>query len=539
MKGAPGSLTRRRFLVVAGASLSAMGTLSSYIRNTIASDRHRPQYHIVPPANFLNDPNGPLFWKGKYHMFYQYAPNGEMFGTKHWYHVVSEDMVHWKNLGIAISPTPGAEDRDGCWTGSAVIHNGVPTIVYTGVRFTAETERADRANGLVPERQMVAVAADPNDPNLIKWMKASQNPVLASPPPELKLADWRDPALWKERDGWYMVIGGGGKGPTGRGALPLYRSPDLLKWEYLHVMAAARDNSAAALASVGTARMWECPDFFWLEDKPVLLVNVRNAYMTGIYQDHRFEPDFEGQIDYGGAVSAAKTMADKQGRRIWWAWIHEIRSAKAARAAGWSGALTLPRVLALQSDGHLAIEPAAELKSLRGRSQRLPAAVIKPEDTALLGKVSGDCVELIAEIELGSARQAGLRVRSTPDGSEQTLIGYDRSDGTLFSDTTKSSNDPETRGENSRRGRGIQKGMLSISAGEPLRLRVFIDASIIETFANGRACITDRTYPESPDSLGIGLFAREGEARLRSMQIWELKPISGDRLTSERAGARS
>jgi beta-fructofuranosidase len=350
MNGVTGSLTRRRFLVVAGASLSAMGKLNSSMCNTIASDRHRPQYHIVPPANFLNDPNGPLFWRGKYHMFYQYAPKGEMFGTKHWYHVVSEDMVHWKNLGVAISPTPGADDKDGCWTGSAVIHNGVPTILYTGVRFTAETERADRANGLVPERQMVAVAADPNDPNLIKWIKVPQNPVLAAPPPELNLADWRDPALWKEKDAWYVVIGGGGKGPGGRGVLPLYRSTDLLKWEYLHPMAAAMDNPAAAPAtggafappaSVGTARMWECPDFFWLKDKPVLLVNVRNAYMTGVYQDHRFKPDFEGQIDYGDSVSAAKTMADKQGRRIWWAWIHEIRSTKATRAAGWSGALTL------------------------------------------------------------------------------------------------------------------------------------------------------------------------------------------------------
>jgi beta-fructofuranosidase len=538
------SPSRRQFLLAAGASLVAMGRAPSNLRGTIAADRHRPRYHIVPPANFLNDPNGPLFWKGKYHMFYQYAPGGDMFNTKHWYHVVSDDMVHWKNLGVAISPTPGAADKDGCWTGSAVVHNGVPTIIYTGAWFAGENERADRAQGLVPERQMVAVAANPNDSNLIKWIKVPQNPVLAAPPPELKIGDWRDPALWKEKDAWYMIIGGGGRGPTDRGVLPLYRSADLLKWDYLHPLAAASTNSTEALAtaspsSVGTARMWECPDFFWLSDKPVLLVNVRNSYMTGIYRNHKFEPDFEGQIDYGSAVSAAKTMADGRGRRVWWGWIHEVRSVKATREAGWSGALTLPRVLTLRSDSHLSIEPVSELRSLRGRSQNVQATVIKPEDATLLREVSGDCLEIIAEIELGSARQAGLRVRSTPDGSEQTLIGYDRGNSMLFSDSTKSSNDPEAGGENILRGLGVQKGTLSLSPPEPLRLNVFVDASVIETFANNRTCITDRTYPSNNDSLGIGLFARGGEARLRSMQVWELKPISSDRLTSEWIDSKS
>ena len=289
-------LNRRAFLAAGTGAMALRAQDNDDLRRKIAGDRHRPQYHIVPPAYFLNDPNGPLFWKGKYHMFYQYAPGGEMFSAKYWYHVVSEDLVHWNNLGVAIAPTPGGPDKNGCWSGSAVIHNGVPTIVYTGATFVGETERADRANGLIPERQIVAEAVDPNDPNLIKWRKIPENPVIAAPPPGLKITDWRDPALWKDGQDWYMIIGAGGRETNGM--FPLYRSRDLRKWEYLGLFAAAKTTPSSGGGAVG-GRMWECPEFFVLGNKPVLIVNIRNTYFTGLYKDHRFDQQAEGQIDYG------------------------------------------------------------------------------------------------------------------------------------------------------------------------------------------------------------------------------------------------
>ena len=189
---------RRQFLVGSATALAASSVFALDTGSPLATDRHRPQYHLMPPANWLNDPNGPLFWKGKYHMFYQYSPTISLLGLKYWGHAVSSDMVHWKNLGIALAPTPGGPDEKGCWTGSAVIHNGVPTLVYTGAWFTEPTEAAARQKGLVPERQMVAVADDPNDPYLLKWNKIPENPVISAPPPGLKVAGWRDPSLWKE-----------------------------------------------------------------------------------------------------------------------------------------------------------------------------------------------------------------------------------------------------------------------------------------------------------------------------------------------------
>jgi beta-fructofuranosidase len=325
--------TRRDFLkavsTIAVGGDSAMSWLSSaqvtkliakdfeeILRRKVAADRHRPQYYIVPPANFLNDPNVPLYWKGgRYHLFYQYAPGGGMMSTKYWYHVVSEDMVHWRNLGVAVAPTPGGPDKDGCWSGSAVIYNGVPTLVYIGAFFVGASERADRANGLIPERQMVAVAANPNDPDLLKWNKIAENTVIAAPPEGMTVSGWKDPALWNEGDTWYMVIGSGTR-ELGGTAL-MYRSMDLRKWEYHHPLASAGVNPNQRGGS-----MWECPDFFFLKGKAVLMLAAGNRYMIGSYKDLKFEKQLEGCIDYGSAY-AQKTMEDGKGRRIWWGWVNE------------------------------------------------------------------------------------------------------------------------------------------------------------------------------------------------------------------------
>ena len=526
----PRGVTRREFVAVASATLASVALGGRSLSNPLATDRHRPRFHLMPPSAWLNDPNGPLHWKGRYHLFYQYSPVISNFGTKYWGHAVSSDLVHWKNLGIALAPTPGGPDKNGCWSGSAVVVNGVPTLVYTGATWSAENERAERAKGLVPERQMVAVAADPNDVKLTKWIKVAENPVLPAPPAGMKAVGWRDPSLWNEGDTWYMVIGSGEVG-TGGMAL-LYSSKDLRNWTYLHPLAVAKPDPSMDPTRPGSS-MWECPDFFFLQGKPVLLVARGNGYLTGTYSDHRFQQESRGQIDYGFAAYAQKTMADEKGRRIWWAWIHEKRSPQSLVAAGWAGLMSLPRVLTLQRDGSLGVEPVPELKVLRRGRKRISGQRIEPNGPLLLKQLASDCAEIEAEIELGDSHQAGLRVRSTDDGSEQTLIGYDRDSQKLFSDTTSSSTDPETlKLPQPLFGRGIQSGPLNIGKTELLKLRIYIDASVIEAFANGKVSLSDRVYPANAASLGIGLFAKGGTARLRSLTLWELAPISSDRLTS-------
>jgi beta-fructofuranosidase len=251
--------TRREFMVMTSVAASSCAIFGGISASPLASDRHRPRYHLLPPSAWLNDPNGPLFWKGHYHLFYQYAAVISNTATKHWAHAVSTDLVHWKNLGIALSPTPGGPDKNGCWSGSAVVANGVPTLVYTGGNWDTDTERAAREKGINPERQMIAVAADPRDPLLRKWVKISQNPVLSNPPEGIKVTGWRDPSLWKEADAWYMVIGSGELGKGGMSLL--YTSKDLRSFQYLHPLAIAKPNPDSQNPATSFA-MWECPEFF-------------------------------------------------------------------------------------------------------------------------------------------------------------------------------------------------------------------------------------------------------------------------------------
>ncbi len=526
-----GDVTRREFIAAASLAMTSTVLAGTQRRSPLATDRHRPRFHLMPPSAWLNDPNGPLYWEGHYHLFYQYSPAISNTGTKYWAHAVSTDLVHWENLGIALAPTPGGPDKNGCWSGSAVVANGVPTLVYTGGTWSAKSERAEREKGIIPERQLVAVAANPADPYLKKWTKIPENPVLSAPPPGMKAVGWRDPSLWKEDETWYMVIG---SGEVGRGGIALlYSSTDLRKFSYQHPLAVAKADPKWQDPTRPFTWMWECPEFFFLDSKPVLLVARNNKYLTGTYSDHTFRQELEGQIDCGSVSYAQKTMQDQKGRRIWWAWIQEKRSSKAQANAGWAGVMSLPKILTLRTNGTLGVEPVPELEILRREPVRIADKKMEPNDPLLLKEFASDCAEIEVEIELGSARQVGLRVRSTSDGSEQTLIGFDRNSQTLFCDTTASSKDPETKNLPPFLGNQlIQRGSLKIADNERLRLRVYIDASVIEAFANGRVSLSDRVYPVNPESLGIGLFSKGGTAHLSSMAMWKLDPISPDRMTS-------
>ena len=466
-------------------------------------DPHRPAYHFLPPANWLNDPNGLIQWQGEYHLFYQYNPYGAFHQRIHWGHAVSKDLVHWTHLPVALTPTPGA-DEDGCWSGCAVNDNGTPTLIYTGSRAG-------------DQRPCLATSTD----DLRTWEKWPGNPIIPAPPPDLELIGFRDHSVWKEGDSWYQLVGAGIKGVGG--ATLLYRSPDLRQWTYLHPLYVG-DLSRTTPLWLGS--MWECADFFPLGDKHILVVSVWNqeqlhysTYQTGSYADHRFTPETVHKLDFGdNYFYAPQTMRDDQGRRLIWAWIQEGRSLAAQRAAAWSGAMSLPRVLTLRADGLLGMEPAPELTALRGAHHPFAARDLAPDQPQVLGEVQGDTLEIVAEFDPGDAQQVGLKVRCAPGGEEETFIYYDVATGRLAVDRARSSLDPDVE-------QGLRDGPLAPAPGEPLTLRVFLDRSIIEVYANGRACLTCRVYPTRPDSQGVAVVVTGGSARLKALDIWALKSI--------------
>jgi len=489
------------------ASQQAMGSL----RAKLATDLQRPRYHFLPAANWMNDPNGPLQWKGEYHLFYQYNPNGAFWGTMHWGHARSRDLVHWEHLPIALAPTPGGPDKGGVFSGSAFVNQGVPTLVYTGVD---------------PEVQCLATSAD-----IIHWRKFSANPVIGGPPPELNVTGFRDPCVWREGDTWLMTIGAGFRGKGG--AVLLYGSKEAIHWDYLHTLCegpafvSQPSKDWPAGDPVATGEMWECPDFFSLGEKHALIISTQGFvfYLIGNYRDRKFHPEVQGRADLGGHLYAAKSMPDSKGRRILWGWIREARSEAAYRAAGWAGVMALPRVLTLGPDGLLRMEPAEELRVLRQNHQRMATVSVTSSTSVPLEHVRGDALEILAEFDPGDAEEFGLRVRCAPDGSEQTFLLYSRREKRLYVDGRQSSLSPDAQ-------RDVQGGQFDLKQDEPLKLQIFLDASVIEVFASRRACLTERIYPTRADSLGVSLLARRGTARLLNLDAWEMRAISPDRLTS-------
>jgi beta-fructofuranosidase len=441
----------------------------------------------------MNDPNGPIFWKGEYHVFYQYNPGAAKWGDMHWAHSASVDMIHWRHLPVALSPNPDGPDRDGCFSGSTVIDHGVPTILYTAVRSTTP-EDATLRDGTHNFHESQCIAKS-NDPQLRRWTVAP-TPVITGPPAGLAVTGFRDPCLWQEGAWWYMAIGSGfaKKG----GCVLLYRSQDLHAWEYLHPLVSGTWNGSTHNDPVDSGEMWECPDFFELDGKHMLLYSTeRKVYWaTGEFDRNAlvFHPKRQGLLDTG-AFYAPKSMLDQSGRRILWGWIPETRPESQFEMAGWAGSMALPRVLHIDSDGALRMEPLPELQTLRTRAQGAGQSFrsFRGEVTATISKPHG-----VGSIQIG------------PDDAPYLTVAYSASD------TLKISVD------------GSEQVTAAAHDGS-LFIQIFMDGSIIEVFVNRASAHTKRVYKLDLSS-PVTKVSSTGE--IHSLQVSELQAISPNRLTT-------
>lgn len=474
-------------------------------REQLAGDPHRPQYHFLPPANWMNDPNGLIQWKGQYHLFYQYNPYGPVHSHIHWGHAVSPDLVHWTDLPVALTPTPGGFDAAGCWSGCAVNNDGVPTLLYTGV---------------FP--QVVCLATSTDD--LLSWQSYSGNPVIKGPPEAI--ADrtgghFRDPFVWQEEGWWYMVMGSRIEGEGG--IILLYRSSDLVKWEYLQPLLTGDLHKDKP---VWTGTMWECPNFLTFGEKRVLIFSIQATSsellyplsFVGTYQDHQFTPQTEEIMAYGGYFYAPQMMLDEQGRYLMWGWLKEGRGQSAFVEAGWAGAMSVPIIVSLEDEAILHLEPVPELEKLRQEYRHFENLEIIPEKTNFLKDVSGDCLEIIAEFEPDQFNKFEFKLLCSPDNEEQTRLIYQPAQKQIVIDRSRSS-------LNSAVDREETTVPVKLAPGEPLKVHIFLDRSVVEVFVNNRTYLASRIYPMRDDSKGIGLFSMEKEVRVKSLDIWTLKQV--------------
>jgi beta-fructofuranosidase len=472
------------------------------LQQRLAADPERPQYHLLPAKNWMNDPNGPIYFNGKYHMFFQYNPLAAVWGDMSWNHAVSSDMLHWQHEPVALTPTPGSPDSFGVFSGSAIAvsHGAAKRVyaVYTGTQKSDDAHATirDGVNN-VQESQCLAWS---DDPMLLKWQK-DPVPVIPAPPAGMKITGFRDPSVWHSGEWYYMTVGSGIERVGG--CVLLYRSPvsgDLKTWEYLHPLTSGTWNGTKTANPCDDGEMWECPDFFALDGQHVLIYSTLGKvfWQSGVLDEKAmtFAPKKTGELDWG-SFYAPKTQLDAQGRRILWGWIPERRNDAAMKAAGWSGMMSLPRVMSLDKDGTLRLRVLHQADALRGDALRVQdAGVSLPAASGELlcsgTKGSDFTLRLSAGAELAEVAYVAARHAFVVDGKEIALRPEDAP-----------------------------------------TVHAFVDGSVIEMILGERIGLTKRFYYEgtAPDVMVVAHGAGE-----ITLQAWKVKPISKDRLTTPATG---
>jgi len=376
--------------------------------------------------------------------------------------------------------------------------------------------------------------ATPEDNDLIEWRKSPHNPVI--PVPRKGDPGWGvyrvfDPHTWVEGDTVYAICGGKVKPYDLYDTAYLFRSKDLVNWEYLRPFYNPNPHWT------GGDEDCACPDFFKIGNRYALVCisHSRGArYYLGRYQEGTFIPEEHHRMNWpGGSCFAPESLLDDRGRHIFWAWVIDQRKGKGI-VTDELGVMTMPRVLSLDEDGQLLIDPPEEFETLRYNHRRRENLTVGGSQEIVLDGIAGDVMELALEAKVPSYSKFGVKVRMTPNGEEATSILIDTAKHTLSIDTTQSSLSsdvfqryPIAIGGVEQLDIRVQTAPFELKQNEPLKLRIFIDKSILEVYANRRQCVTQRIYPTRPDSLNIAIFTRRGTVKVKGVDAWDIKTING------------
>lgn len=442
------------------------------------ADPARPIFHITAPAQWMNDPNGPIFYKGYYHLFYQLHPYSDRDGTKYWGHVRSRDLVTWERLPIALAPS-NDKGEEAIWSGCCTLNGqGEPMIFYTSI--------AQGKSAFDHAEQWAAVSDD----NLIHWRKYPANPVLSEALNGRKIYDWRDPFIFHDGKRTFLVTGGH-LARTGEAAVSIYEAgnSELTLW-----------TNRGVLFRVPDAPTAECPNFFKLGKEWVLLVSPygKVKYFLGGFdpQTCRFTARAQGLLDYGPNFYAPNTMLLSGGMRLVWGWINGFPAGH-----GWNGCLSLPRQLSLSRDGRLLQAPAPQLSRLRGHptvwrnirsnqtDHRFP---LPPSNT----------FELFAEIDLNQAKRVELQLQNGAQGPKPVTVGFDGANLRVM-DATVPWPGKVTR---------------------HLSLRIFLDRSVLEAVANDAVWVT-KVLPSFDTDLTLNVRSEGAPAQVKRLEVWPMKTI--------------
>jgi len=467
-------------------------------RASVKGAEMRQRYHFMAEEGWINDPNGLTFFRGKYHYFYQFNPYDSYWGAMHWGHAVSSDLLHWEYLPVALAPSElyDNHERGGCFSGTSIEHDGKLYLFYTGT-----AKQGDE----FAQTQCMAYSEDG-----LCFEKYDNNPVIVAPP-GYDQANFRDPKVWKHEDYYYMLCGA--KKDNLAKAL-IYKSKDLLEWEFMNVLFESRGEYGY---------MFECPDFFPMDDKYVLMfspmgLHERTAvYLVGDmdYKTGKFIPTSMGEIDWGFDFYAAQSFLDGAGRRIvvaWanaWDWMPWWKDWGPTYQEDWCGAYNIPREVRMMPNHTLQFVPIKELEELRGERQEYFDIKIQETPFSISG---GDGVsfesKLVLDLERTTAKRILLKLRCK--GGKESLICLDLQKAEMTFDRNNSDGWST----------GCSRSPLSLKNKTTLDIHIFSDQSSIEVFSsnyqNNHSC---NVFASSEQNQNF-VMAQEGEAVFKSIVSW-------------------
>ena len=460
-------------------------------------DSERPIYHVTGMTGWINDPNGFSEYKKEYHLFYQHYPYANEWGEMHWGHVKSKDFITWERLPVALAPDE-IYDQDGCFSGSALeLNNGEQLIIYTGVQENIDALGKKKRY----QTQCIAIG-DGRD-----YKKYRQNPVISQDdlPEGADPLEFRDPKIWFEEGFFYVVTAN----KMNSGSVFLHRSKNLLHWEFCSIL----DSSLGELGN-----MWECPDFFSLNGKQILLISPVGMKTNGedFHPGHgticcigeydkgnySFKRENHHLIDYGIDFYAPQTMKTSDGRRIMIGWMQAwSTSTFVPEEAKYFGQMTVPRELTVVN-GKLYQNPVRELKNYRQAKVDYFDVEISNEELTL-DKIEGRVIDLTVELlDIKQFHQFVIQIAC--DEENRTLLRYDTDRNKLCVD---------------RSGSGFSHDIVHMReitikpVKDKLKLRILLDRYSMEIFLNdGEKAATFTIYTPQSES-GIK-FVSDGRAHI-------------------------
>lgn len=321
---------------------------NQYILENKHTTNNRPFFHFSPEIGWMNDPNGFSFFKGKYHLFYQYNPYDVVWNDMHWGHATTTDFINWIYLPVALA-NDKAYDANGCFSGSAIEKDGKLYVMYTS--HIDPNMGFDREESEIFETQSMAVSEDG-----VTFKKYKANPVIGEKelPKHYLICDFRDPKVLEVNGVYYCVLSV--RNLQRRGEIIMFKSNDLLEWHF---------HSSIYQSKFEDNTLLECPDLFYLDGRAILLFSEMpcdpefteekqntTTYLIGTmdFENGKFTADHKGLLDHGGTFYAPQSTEGENGERLLIGWMHRWHQTTPPKEYGFNGMMSLPRKLTIKNN---------------------------------------------------------------------------------------------------------------------------------------------------------------------------------------------